>query len=48
MPSGCGCSGTCGNRLISPADDPLGAEKYEDLWSEYVRLVPRRIGPWLY
>jgi delta14-sterol reductase len=30
------------------ADDRRCAEKYGDLWSEYVRRVPRRIIPWLY
>jgi delta14-sterol reductase len=30
------------------ADERRCAAKYGDLWPEYVRLVPRRIVPWLY
>jgi delta14-sterol reductase len=30
------------------ADERRCAAKYGDLWAEYVRLVPRRILPWLY
>lgn len=30
------------------ADERRCAAKYGDLWAEYVRLVPRRIVPWLY
>ncbi len=30
------------------ADERRCAAKYADLWTEYVRLVPRRIVPWLY
>jgi protein-S-isoprenylcysteine O-methyltransferase Ste14 len=30
------------------ADERRCAEKYGDLWAEYVRLVPRRIVPWFY
>jgi len=30
------------------ADERRCAEKYGDLWAEYVREVPRRIVPWIY
>ena len=30
------------------ADERRCAAKYGDLWTEYVRRVPRRIVPWLY
>ena len=30
------------------ADERRCAAKYGDLWTEYVRLVPRRIIPWIY